>query len=68
MNSMKSFKANMQSLGFKPDGKWHRCSINLDAVKKSGVDLKKVRTLFAIGWEAGVSNGEYFKLDDLYVE
>ena len=64
----KSYKANMQSLGFTPDGEWHRCSIDLGDVKKSGVDLTKIRTMFSIGWEGGVSNGEYFKLDDLYLE
>lgn len=59
---------DMQSLGFKPDGEWHRCSIDLNEVKKSGVDLTRITTLFAIDWAGGVSNGEYFKLDDLYVE
>ena len=64
----KSYKATMQSLGFKPDGKWHRCSIDLADVRKSGVDLTKIRTMFSIGWEGGVSSGESFKLDDLYLE
>lgn len=64
----KSHMATMQSLGFKPDGEWHRCSIDLDDVKKSGVDVAKIRTMFSIGWEGGVGNGEYFKLDDLYLE
>lgn len=64
----KFYKATMQSLGFTPDGEWHRCSIDLGDVKKSGVDLTKITTMFSIGWEGGVSNGEYFKLDDLYLE
>lgn len=64
----KSYKANMQSLGFKPDGEWHRCSIDLGDVRNSGVDLATIRTMFSIAWEGGVSNGEYFKLDDLYLE
>lgn len=64
----KAYEAPMQDLGFKPDGKWHPCVIKLDDVERAGVDLKKIRTLFAIGWEGGVSNGQYFKLDDLHVE
>ena len=64
----KSYEASMTSLGFKPDGKWHRCQIDLKDVEKSGVDLSKIKTLFSIGWEGGVSNGQYYKLDDLYLE
>ncbi len=64
----KSFEAPLSSLGFKPDGRWHRCQIDLNDVKKGGVDLTKIRTLFSIGWEGGVSNGQYYKLDNLYLE
>ena len=64
----KSYEASLTSLGFKPDGKWHRCQIDLKDVKKSGVDLTRIRTLFSIGWEGGVSSGQYYKLDDLYLE
>ena len=58
----------MNSLGFKPDGKWHRCQISLEEVARAGVDLTKIRTLFAIGWEDGVRSGQSYKLDALYVE
>jgi len=64
----KSYEAPMESIGFKPDGEWHRCTVNLSDVKKAGVDLTKIKTLFAVGWEGGVSNGQYFKLDDLHLE
>ena len=63
-----SYEASLASLGFKPDGKWHRCSIDLNDVKNSGVALSRIGTLFAVGWEGGVRNGDYFKLDDLYLE
>ena len=64
----KSFEAPLSSLGFKPDGQWHRCQLDLNDVKKSGVDLSKITTLFSIAWEGGVSNGQYYKLDNLYLE
>ncbi|MGC6449038.1 MAG: glycoside hydrolase family 16 protein [Pirellulaceae bacterium] len=64
----KAYEASMDSLGFKPDGKWHRCQISLGEVARSGVDLTKIRTLLAIGWEDGVRSGQYYKLDNLYVE
>ena len=64
----KTYEASMNSLGFKPDGQWHRCQISLGEVARSGVDLEKIKTLFAIGWEEGVRSGQYYKLDDLYVE
>ena len=64
----KTHEAQLKSLGFKPDGKWHNCSIDLSAVKKSGVDLTKLKLLFSVDWGGGVSNGHYFKLDDLHVE
>jgi hypothetical protein len=40
----------------------------LSKVKQSGVDLAKIEVLLAIAWEAGVNNGDYFKLDDVYLE
>ena len=58
----------MSSLGFKADGQWHDCEIDLEDVKKSGVDLTQIRTLFSIGWEGGVRSGQYYKLDNLYLE
>ena len=64
----KAFEAPLTSLGFKPDGQWHRCQIDLNDVKKGGVDLTKIKTLFAIGWEGGVSAGQYYMLDDLHLE
>lgn len=64
----KSFETPLRSLGFKSDGQWHRCAINLKDVKKSGVDLENIKVLFAIGWGGGVGNGDSFKIDDLYVE
>ncbi|MDP6634210.1 MAG: glycoside hydrolase family 16 protein [Phycisphaerae bacterium] len=64
----KSYEASLASLGFKPDGKWHRCTIDLNDVKKSGVDPAKIKVLFSVGWGGGVSNGHYFKIDDLYLE
>ena len=63
-----SYTANMSSLGFKADGQWHDCEIDLEDVKKSGVDLTQIRTLFSIGWEGGVRSGQYYKLDNLYLE
>ena len=63
-----SYKAPVTSLGFKPDGEWHDCTIELADVKKAGVDLKKIRVLFALSWGGGVSNGDSFKLDDLHLE
>lgn len=63
-----SYEAPLASLGFQPDGEWHRCHIDLNDVKKSGVDLTKIKTLFAIGWEGGVISGQSYKLDDLYLE
>ena len=63
-----SYQAPLNSIGFKPDGNWHRCTVDLYDVKMSGVDLTKIKTLFSIGWEGGVSNGQYFKLDELYLE
>lgn len=67
-NDGQSYEAPLSSIGFKPDGQWHRCEVNLEDVKKSGVDLTKIKTLFAIGWEGGVSNGQYYRLDDLHLE
>ncbi|MEM7474657.1 MAG: hypothetical protein AAF483_06670, partial [Planctomycetota bacterium] len=67
-NNGKYFGTSMHSIGFKPDGKWHLCSIDLSEVKRSGVDLSKIKTLFAVAWEGGVSSGEYFMLDDLHLE
>ena len=64
----KSYEASLASLGFKPDGQWHRCQIDLNQIARSGVDLTKIKTLFSVGWEGGVNNGQYFKLDDLYLE
>ena len=64
----KSYKAPVQSLGFAPDGEWHRCMIDLDRVKKSGVDLAQITVLFSIAWEGGINNGDYFKIDDVYLE
>jgi hypothetical protein len=64
----RGYEAPLTSLGFKPDGQWHRCAIDLSKVKQSGVDLTKIRVLFAIAWEAGVNHGDYFKLDDVYLE
>lgn len=64
----KSFETPVKSLGFKPDGRWHLCTIDLKDVKKSGVDLEKIKSLFAIGWGGGVRNGDSFKIDDLHVE
>ena len=63
-----SYEAPLASLGFKPDGKWHRCQIDLSEVKKRGVDLTQIKTLFAVGWEGGVRSGQFYRLDDLYVE
>jgi beta-glucanase (GH16 family) len=57
----------LRSLGFKADGKWHRCVIDLGEVRKEGVDLKKISTVFSVAW-GGVKSGQSFKLDDLYVE
>ena len=57
-----------EPLGFKPDGQWHRRQIDLNQIARSGVDLTKIKTLFSVGWEGGVNNGQYFKLDDLYLE
>ena len=67
-NDGQSYEAPLSSIGFKPDGQWHRCEVNLEDVKKSGVDLTKIKTLFAIGWKGGVSNGQYYRLDDLHLE
>ena len=63
-----AYEAKLTSLGFKPDGQWHRCQISLDAIKKSGVDLNQIKTLFAVAWEGGVRNGQSFQLDDLHLE
>ena len=63
-----SYEALLTSLGFKPDGKWHQCQIDLKDVEKSGVDLSKIKTLFSIGWEGGVSDGQSYNLDDLHLE
>ena len=64
----KTYEANMSSLGFKPDGEWHSCKIELSDVKRSGVDLSKIGTLFSVAWEGGVRDGQFYKLDDLYLE
>jgi hypothetical protein len=41
--------------------------IDLGEVRKEGVDLKKISTVFSVAW-GGVKSGQSFKLDDLYVE
>ena len=64
----RSYEAPLTSLGFKPDGEWHRCTIDLSKVEQRGVDLTKIKVLLAIAWEGGVNNGDYFKLDDVYLE
>lgn len=64
----KAHRVPLHSIGFKPDGEWHRCSIKLSDVAGSGVDLSKIKTLFSIAWEGGIRNGDVFKLDDLYLE
>ena len=53
----KAYEAPLTSLGFKPDGRWHRCRIDLKDVKDSGVDLTRIKTLFAIGWEVESAMG-----------
>ncbi|MEE2642661.1 MAG: glycoside hydrolase family 16 protein [Planctomycetota bacterium] len=64
----KSYEANLAKLGFRADGKWHSCRIDLEEAKKRGVDLTQVSTLFAIAWEGGVRSGQSYHLDDLYLE
>ena len=63
-----TYEADLESLGFVADGEWHRCEINLEDVANAKVDLSQISTLFAIGWEGGVKNGQSFKLDDLHLE
>ena len=58
---------SLDSLGFKADGKWHHCVIDLGVIGEKGVDLKQISTLFSFAWE-GIEGGHSFKLDDLYVE
>jgi hypothetical protein len=59
------YEAQLSSIGFKPDGAWHQCTIDLSAVAKAGVDLKQVTSLLMIGWGGGVSEGDQFWLDDV---
>ena len=63
-----SFKTAVSNHGFRPDGDWHRCTIDLKDIQASGLDLKRVKTLFAISWGGGVRAGDSFKLDDLFLE
>jgi len=64
----KSYKVELADIGFKADGKWHKCTIDLNKLQEAGVDISQIKTLFAIGWGGGIRNGQFFKLDDLHVE
>jgi beta-glucanase (GH16 family) len=63
----KSHEAPLDSLGFKTDGEWHNCTVDLGDVAKSGVDLTRISVPFSVAWGGGVANGDWFKLDDLHL-
>ncbi|MHC4198634.1 MAG: discoidin domain-containing protein, partial [Planctomycetota bacterium] len=62
----KSYSVPAAKTGFKPDGKWHACSIDLADVAAAGVDLARVDKIIQLAWGDGVEDGDTFKLDDLH--
>jgi hypothetical protein len=64
----KTFKVPATSVGFKPEGKWHRCSIPISSLRQAGLDPQAITTLFAVEWGGGVRDGDFFMLDDLYLK
>jgi hypothetical protein len=62
----KSYTVPVAKIGFKPDGKWHACSIDLADVAAAGVDLARVDKIIQLVWGGGVEDGDTFKLDDLH--
>ena len=46
----KSYKVSLKSLGFRPDGQWHRCVIDLNDVAKSGVASGRPGVAGRAGW------------------
>jgi hypothetical protein len=62
------YRADLSSLGFAPDGAWHKCTIDLSTVAKSGVDLVHITQPLMIEWGGGVSEGDQFLLDDVRLQ
>ena len=60
-------KVLMDDVGFKADGKWHWCTIQIPALKAAGLDISKVEKLFQISWGGGVKSGHEFFLDHLHL-
>ncbi|MCH2176152.1 MAG: beta-galactosidase [Lentisphaeria bacterium] len=57
----------LADLGFKPDGKFHEISIDINALKKSGVNISKLNIILQFSWGGGVRNGDYFHMDNLHL-
>ena len=62
--SGKSYAADIYKTGFKGDGEWHKCAVDL---KSTGLDLTKMFRIFQINWGKGAKKGTSFKLDDVHL-
>ena len=45
-------KIPVKDLGFKADGQWHWCTIDLETLEKTGINIKKISKPFQIAGEA----------------
>jgi len=57
----------LDEIGFKADGKWHECTIQIQALKAAGIDVSRLKKLLQISWQGGVKVGHSFYLDNVHL-
>ncbi|MBO26045.1 MAG: hypothetical protein CMI33_05555, partial [Opitutales bacterium] len=57
--------AKLADLGFKPDGKFHWLILEIEGIKKAGVDVSNLGKIIQIAWGGGVGANHSFHLDGL---